>query len=491
MTTLRKRTTLGFFWAGAGRFSSQAIAYATLVSYAWLLSPDELGLVGFGFLVVNVATRFGQLGVSASLIQRQTSDQRYLSTAFWANCLINTLIGLSIFLSANIIANILGDIRAGAIIQWLSLLFPLQATEVVPRALLLRNIDFKWVSLADIAGEILFGLTVVLLAINGYGAWSLVIGALLKPLARLTIVWSVTTWRPILAFDISVIQDLLSFGFPVALSATLSQMVSNADYFVIARYLGTETLGIYTLAFQLAVLPAQTLSNLVRDVAFPSFAKLDSVPGLRTAYVKLLELLMAVLLPFSVALIILSTPLILSLYSQKWFEAIPVMQILAVAAFFYGFDIVESVYYTLNRPIIRVWIITLRLLIFLSLSFALFQRYSLAGIAWSVSISAVISSFAAIIISNRLLSLNIVDIYHALKRTIYSAVLAIAAWLMFRHLVLIPFRLTSSFLVSAVSLAVIYLLVSLLIYRTRLKILKHHTIAIMNNTLGNRNRQPK
>lgn len=65
--------------------------------------------------------------------------------------------------------------------------------------------------------------------------------------------------------------DHAAFGIKASASQILSHTYTNLDYPVVAHYFGASALGVYRLAYEV-VEPGP--SNVVVDIAFPTFAKL-------------------------------------------------------------------------------------------------------------------------------------------------------------------------------------------------------------------------
>jgi O-antigen/teichoic acid export membrane protein len=69
------------------------------------------------------------------------------------------------------------------------------------------------------------------------------------------------------------LNRLISYGAPATGSGWLYKFYDNADYLVVGKLLGPIELGLYTVAFRLAMLANERVSAVVNRVAFPAFAK--------------------------------------------------------------------------------------------------------------------------------------------------------------------------------------------------------------------------
>jgi len=82
-------------------------------------------------------------------------------------------------------------------------------------------------------------------------------------------------------------------------------------------------------------LPAQYLTTSFSRVLFPSFSRIQKeTERLKKVYLTTIMLFSAILLPTCLGITIASQEIVLLVLGEKWIAAIPVLQILAIAAYF-------------------------------------------------------------------------------------------------------------------------------------------------------------
>ena len=84
-------------------------------------------------------------------------------------------------------------------------------------------------------------------------------------------------YRP--GWDTHLARELLRSGLPIGGATLLAVALLNLDYVLVGRYLGTEALGYYTLAFNLASWPVTFFAVAVARVSVPAFARLQHSPA--------------------------------------------------------------------------------------------------------------------------------------------------------------------------------------------------------------------
>lgn len=402
--SLRRRTITGVIWAGVGQFGSQAIHYVALLVLAWLLSPAEFGLVGLAMIFVLFTQQIGELGLAAAVVQQKEITEPTLSTAFWANFVFSLFMTAITYVNAEAITRFLGNASAAPLLKVLSVMFPITALAVVPRALLEKELKFRRLTIREFAGEVAFGLVGLTMAVMGAGVWSLVGAAVAQRLASAAMLWVVVPWRPKPQFDLLSLRRLLRFGFLAMIATIFARSIVSIDYFIVGRWLGTEALGYYTLAFQLAVIPQQRLMLVLWKVAFPAFSLVhDDLARLKAGFLEGIQHLFAVLVPISLFLATLAPWFIEAVYGEKWLPTAKPLQVLAFAGFFYGFNVAEAVYFAIGQPQLRVWIIGLRLVLFAIFTATFGLAGGIVGIATSLTLSAAMTSFIGLKVVSRII----------------------------------------------------------------------------------------
>jgi PST family polysaccharide transporter len=387
-------------------------------------------------LYINFAQGIGDLGLASALIQHEDLGEPALSTAFWANLGVGIALAAVSFALAVPITTFLGDVSAAPILQVLSISFAITSMVYVPTALLWKELKLQYVTTRQMVGQVVFGMVGILMAFFGFGVWSLAGATIAQSIAEVVLIWSVSPWRPRRQFDRAAFRSLFSFGSYALASSLLTRAFQNVDYFVVGRWLGAEALGYYTLAYQLSIIPQRRLVVVVQGVTFPAFALIQNQRArMRNGFLEGMRHLFALLIPAGLFLALFASALIATIYGAKWLPAAGALRILAIAGIFCGFDAAESVFMAVSRPNIRMWLIALRVLLFLAFAAAFGVTYGVVGISVSLALAIALSSAATLPITGRILGTSVTSILAAIWPPVRAAlfafvpVLAVAALL--------------------------------------------------------------
>ena len=120
--------------------------------------------------------------------------------------------------------------------------------------------------------------TRVALAALGAGAWCFVVAQVVHSVALLAVVWRLAPMRPRFALRKASMLELLRAGLPSSLSTAVMQWARNLDYVFVATWLGLHALGLYRVAFDLAMEPVVAMGDVVAKSATPTLRRLARAP---------------------------------------------------------------------------------------------------------------------------------------------------------------------------------------------------------------------
>ena len=290
--------------------------------------------------------------------------------------------------------------------------------------MLRKRLDFGRSVIPDFISAFTKGLASIIFAVLGYGAWSLIWGQIAGAVASSVVMWFVTPWRPAFEFDFEKARGLLSYGVHIVGVAILAVFLQNLDYLLVGRYLGSEALGVYTLAFRLPDLVILQFARVLSTVLFPLYARIRDVPGslargfyLTTRYVSL------VTLPLGIGLALVAKPFTLVVFTEKWQEAIPVLQALAIYSMLTSLAYnAGSAYKAEGRPQVLTWLALIRLtMLFPALWWAVTTMQSIVVTGWMQVLVAFIGGMINLFAAARLLGLPLRELGSAISPSLMAA----------------------------------------------------------------------
>ncbi len=281
-------------------------------------------------VLTGVLSLFRDFGLSTATVQRTSVTEEQLSTLFWINVLVGTLLTCVALASATFVADFYDEPRLRWITYALACVFIFNGLGVQHSALLQRQMRFTTLAAIDtgsVAASVAVGIGA---AMYGLGYWALVGMTLVAPLVYSISVWLASSWIPGMPHRKVGIGSILRFGGTVTLNSIVVYVAYNLEKVLLGRFWGAEALGIYGRAYQLVNLPIENLNTAVGEVAFSALSRVkDDATRLKNYFLKGYSLVVSITLPITIACILFADDLIFVVLGPKWSEATPIFRLLA------------------------------------------------------------------------------------------------------------------------------------------------------------------
>lgn len=331
-SSLKQQTISGIFWAAIQKFGTLGISFISNIILARLLTPDDYGCIGLLAIFIVIAEVFVNGGFATALIQKNNSTHKDYCTVFFWNIFVSVLFYFILFYIAPIVASYYNIPLLIPILRIQGLILLTNALSIVQLNILRKQLKFKKMSIIQFVSVLISVVIGILLAYNGWGVWSLVIQQLLNSSITSLILWITSQWKPDLIFSFNSFKELFNYGSFLLLSDLLNSICDNIQGLIIGRKYSSCDMGYYTQAKKLETVPTQSISYVVNIVTLPVFAKLqENKQQLYVAVRKSIRLINYLNIPLMVLLILVSEPLIILLFSDKWIESIPFFRILCLS----------------------------------------------------------------------------------------------------------------------------------------------------------------
>ena len=319
-------------WTGGAKWATQLVTWAASIIAARILAPSDYGLYGMATMYIGLVSLISEFGMGQSIITLRDMTRRHISQINSISLMLGAgLCAVSVALST-VIGRFFHAAQLPTVIMAMSVGFLIAGFQVVPDALLQRELRFKVIASFDIMRALVQGLGTVTLAWAGFGYWSLALGNLAG--TTLYTVLVILARRHSFAWpNLREIKRSLKFSADILGSRVAWYSYSNSDFLVAGRVLGQASLGAYTMAWTMAATPVEKITNMVMKVtpAFFSAVRHDKAQ-LQRYLLSITEGLALLCFPASVGLAIVADQFVLVVLGAKWLPAVLPMQLLALCA---------------------------------------------------------------------------------------------------------------------------------------------------------------
>ena len=395
MTENLKQKTLGAIsWSFVESIVARGVQFVIGVVLARLLFPEQFGQIGMLMIFIAVSQAFLDSGFGDALIQKQGITQTDICSIFYFNIVVGFAAAGLLSLAAPWIAAFYKLPVLTPLTRALSLTIVINSFGLIQNALLTKQINFKTQTKVSLIAGVLSGIIGIVLAVRGFGVWSLVIQQISSTFVRTVCLWLFSSWRPILVFSFDSLREMFGFGSRMLFSVLLSRIFDNIYLVVIGRLFSAADLGFFTRAKTMNDIPTQTLSEMVGRVTFPIFSMIQDDPArLKRGLKKSLATLVLVDFPMMIGLAITARPLVLVLLTTKWEPSIPHLQLLCVAGLLYPLHLMNlNMLQALGRSdlFLRLEIIKKFLIV---VNIAITWRWGISGMICGMIVISIISFY--------------------------------------------------------------------------------------------------
>lgn len=312
--------------------------YAILTRY---LSPDDFGLFSVGLIFIGFMEFFSGAGVSSIVIQEKKVSTEQFSTLFWINIVVGLFLSLLLVLTAPVIANFFKDDKLIRLLYILSAAPLLNAVSLLHNNIFRREIQIAVSEKIEIVAnlvQIAFGLY---LAMTGHAFISLPLAFVSSRLvSAIAYLWMGNTYfKPSFVFRYQSVKNQLSLGSYLVFERFFNYIRANVDKFLIGRFLGTESLGYYTLAQKVIEFPLSKINPALNKVLFPYFSRLQDRPKIISSlYTNVITFLTITVTPVLLFVILFAKEIVQVLFDTSYSNIAVLIQILSVLGLLRSFS---------------------------------------------------------------------------------------------------------------------------------------------------------
>lgn len=378
--TLKKQVISGLAWRGSADIAQQVLQIVFTIVLARLLTRGDFGLVAMALIVNRFVKALTSIGFGAAIIQSQEITKGQISAIFYIQLALNAILTAIVVLGAGIAASFFEEPGLTQVIRALGFVIFLQTFQF-PNILLRKRMDFKNFSIVEISSMVISNIIAIIMAFYGFGVWSLVWRLLMQRAIFGVLSFYYGKWLPSKP-EFKGIGPFFNFGINMLGAHILYFFAENMIGLLTGRFLGKEIMGLFNIAYNLAIVPATKIQSILTSVLTPGFSKIQyHVEKFRTNYIKALNLTSLVFIPFMVVLMAISKNLIPTFYGSKWQEAGNYLLILAVVGLLRGLShILRSAIIAKGKSQIIFMSTIVEVVCSLPIMYLLMQDYGIYGL---------------------------------------------------------------------------------------------------------------
>lgn len=369
--SLKDRTAKGLFWGGISNGLQQIIGVIFGIFFARILSQEDYGIVGTLAIFTGIVSLVQDSGFTSALINKKEIRHKDYNAVFWFGLFVGIFIYIILFFSAPLIALFFKAPELKNISRVLFLWFLIGGIGIAHNAILTKKLMVKEKAKASVSALIISNTVGIILAVNGFSYWALVIQTVIHSIVGTSLIWYYSPWRPTLKFDFSPLKEMISFSSKLLITGIFSVANMNIFSVLLGRFYTKSELGDYTQANKWTTMGHTFIGSIISSVAHPVLAEVSSDPNRQLAvFRKMMRFTSFISFPCMLGLAFVSKELIIITITDKWLASIPIMQLLCIwGAFIPLSSLYSFLFISRGKSDINMWNIIILGLIQLTAAF--------------------------------------------------------------------------------------------------------------------------
>lgn len=273
--SLRSKLLRGSAFEMAGYGVSQLVRFGSNLVLTRLLLPEAFGMAALVNMLNQGLIMLSDVGLPTVIVQSERGDDpKFLNTAFTWQAMRATLLWLAASACAIPMALFYDEPE-------LKLLVPFGALSVLIMGLrstgyytMRRRLNLAPLMVIEIASQVAAVVVMIVWAKVHPSVWALMGGAVIS--SAVAVIGShmlKVGYRNRYAWDKESAKSMLDFGKWVAGSSMLTFASQQGDRLLLGRFLGVNTLGIYSTAVFLSSALGEAITRITHGVFFPAYSR--------------------------------------------------------------------------------------------------------------------------------------------------------------------------------------------------------------------------
>lgn len=378
---INNRVVKAGLWAISMRWSIRLLGVLSTLILVRILIPEDFGIVAMAMVVAGIATVLLEFGVNMAIIQNSNATKDFYNSAWTLRIFQSTVAAILLALAAPLAEKYFNEPRIVDVLYVISFSVFIGGFENIGIVAFQKHLDFakdfKFLVIKKISTVVI----TISLAFYLRSYWSLVIGILSGSILGVGFSYVISSYRPRISF--LEMRNLWSFSQWILIRNIGAFLQTKLDQIIIGNRFGSEAMGMYVVADEIASTPTNEILAPVNRALFPAFSIVkNDANKLKKLFSDAYGLQCGLAIPMGCGLFMLADEFVVVIMGESWLDAIPVMRVLSLIGVVLALRHSPSSLLTAIGKVkliaIGVW---LQLLFFLILCVVVFPKAGLVGIA--------------------------------------------------------------------------------------------------------------
>ena len=388
----KSKVVKGGLFLAMSNVTSQVLSVIVNIVLARILVPEDFGVFALANASIGFIAVITSVGFGSAIINNHNATQKQISTLYWLNFITASITYVLVYISAHYFELFYESKGLAQIIRFSGISILITPFFITHLKILERDLELSKTSSVVILSSILSSALSIITAYLGLGLFALVVQSVSMSLFKLIFTKMYSKWKCSFEFDLNASLGMIWFALKHRTAQAIQFFERNVDYFILGKLLNNVVLGYYSFAFNIMYMPVKRISDLFRDVLFPTFSKIkDNKDLLLQGYFKSLRIVMMVSFPIMFVVSFNSRLIIEFVFGDKWIEAASIVSILSIGGAFQSITQFGDIIFTsLGHPEKTIYISISRI-VGTILSIVIGINFGIIGVSYCLTFSKVLS----------------------------------------------------------------------------------------------------
>ncbi|WP_282016604.1 lipopolysaccharide biosynthesis protein [Marinifilum flexuosum] len=333
--SIKKEILSGTLFTAVSKYTYIFISLVVTAILARILTPEDFGTIAIATVLIAFINLFCDMGFGPAIIQNKDLTDEDVNNIFTYSMILACVLALALYFSSQYISRFYDQDSLMNVCKLLSINIFFTALNIVPKSLILKNKEFKFIAKRNVIVNILLGFISVIAAYLGMGIYSLLVNPIGSSIIMFFINFKRVKIKISISLSITSIKKIISFSTYQFLFNFINYFSRNLDQLLIGKFIGLTSLGLYEKSYRLMQQPIGNIANVLTPVMHPILSEFQSQREKLLDYTKKITSLLALvgfcITPF---LFFMADELIMIVFGKDWVDSIPVFRILSLSVCF-------------------------------------------------------------------------------------------------------------------------------------------------------------
>ena len=335
----------GLAWSAAASWLEQAAAAIIFLVIAKLIGVESFGITAMAFAFLFLGEYLVRDTITEAIVERSFLEEGRLEATFVVLTGFALVLVLILVILAPIIAHLYGQPVVAPLLIVASPTVLMIGVAGVSTALLRRRLAYKTLAIRTIVGVAVGGIVGIVMALNNFGAWSLVGQRLAEIGVNSVLAFKAAGWWPKRWPGRSDFALLRGLGPRVVGLRAITLIISQTPTVMLGILADPRAVGLFAFASRLAEIVLSVSIKPVQGVAQSAIAALRrQKTATRTFFIDLTELSAFIGFVAPAGLALIAYPLTGVLLVPEWNDASAILPFICLATAVMALTAVQEAY---------------------------------------------------------------------------------------------------------------------------------------------------